>query len=90
MRKVQDGVVSGIADLIAKSPESASLAHGIAPRQAAVLVFQGLHGQMLDEILRHEPRSASAIRHERSEILRLLLTLLFPTLATTPTKRKAD
>ena len=77
MAKVQHGVIGGITDLIAASPESARLASGITPRQAAQIVFQGLHGQMLDEILQSDERSPATIRQQRSEVLHRLLGLLF-------------
>lgn len=78
---VHDRVIAVVTDLIAASPEAAALAPGVDARKAAETVFHGLHGLLLDEVLRNPDRSPEALLAERAGLLRRLWALLFPTLS---------
>ena len=77
--QVHEALVTGVSGLIAASPEAAHLAPGLSAQHAAEMVFHAIHGQLFDEILHGDVRSADAIKGNRVETLRRLRLLLFPT-----------
>lgn len=77
VHQVHGAVIRGVTDLIAASPEAARLAPGLSPPDAAEMIVHAIHGQLFDEIVQAEPRTADAIQHVRSATLRRLWTLLF-------------
>lgn len=79
--QIQDAVLAGVTELIAASPQAPHLASAVTPPQAAELIFHTLHGLMFDEILNAGARTQADLRRNRTETLRRLWTLLFPTLS---------
>lgn len=79
--QIQEAVLAGVTELIAGSPHARHLAAAVAPSQAAGLIFHTLHGLMFDEILNAGARTQAELRQLRTETLRRLWTLLFPTLS---------
>lgn len=78
--QVQIAVLAGVTELIAASPQAPHLAAGMQPQHAAELIFHTLHGLMFDEILNASTRTPAQTRQNRTETLRRLWMLLFPTL----------
>jgi AcrR family transcriptional regulator len=77
VRQVNEAVVAGVADLIAHSPEAARLAGELTPCEAAVMVFQAIHGEMFDEIMRLDAPTPPDVEKDRSRALRRISSLLF-------------
>lgn len=86
--QVHAAVIRGVAELIAGSPEAASLAPGVAPAEAAQVIFQAIHGRLFDEIAHAGTRSEDEIRLARSQNLRRIMTLLFPAGGPEPSPRR--
>src|ERR1044072_2436587 len=69
--------MSGVTDLIARSPEAQTASHGLKPAELAELIFGVARGMLMLDIL-HPPEMTAAERRARQlEVTRRLWRLLF-------------
>jgi TetR/AcrR family transcriptional regulator, repressor for uid operon len=77
VRDVLDTAMSGVTDLIARSPEAVSAAPGLKPREMAELIFAVARGMLMLDILRPQEMTAAERRARQLEVTRGLWRLLF-------------
>jgi TetR/AcrR family transcriptional regulator, repressor for uid operon len=77
VRDVLDTAMSGVTDLIARSPEAVSAAPGLKPREMAELIFAVARGMLMLDILRPQEMTAAERRARQLQVTRGLWRLLF-------------
>ena len=88
VRDVVKTAMDGVTDLIARSPEAESAAHGLPPNEAAELIFAVARGMLMRDVLQPPETTAAERRARQLEVTRRLWRLLFtgrsePTYAST-------
>src|ERR1700694_5218863 len=80
---VRDGLqtsMSGVTDLIARSPEAQrAAAHGLTPKELSELIFAVARGMLMRDVLQPQEMTAAERRARQLEVTRRLWTLLFKT-----------
>src|SRR2546423_4408304 len=71
--------MNGVADLIARSPESKTAAHDLAPKQMAELMFAVARGMLMFDILQPQEMTEAERRERQLEVVRNLWRLMFKT-----------
>src|SRR2546423_13063526 len=69
--------MNGVADLIARSPESKTAAHDLTPKQMAELIFAVARGMLMFDILQPQEMTAAERRERQLEVVRNLWRLMF-------------
>jgi AcrR family transcriptional regulator len=77
VRDVLQTAMSGVTDLIARSPEAESAAHGLKPHELAELIFAVSRGMLMRDVLRPQEMTAAERRTRQLEVTRRLWSLLF-------------
>ena len=77
VRDVLQTAMDGVTDLIARSPEAQSAAHGLAPNELAELIFAVARGMLMRDVLQPQELSAAERRTRQLEVTRRLWRLLF-------------
>ena len=77
VRDVLQTAMSGVTDLIARSPEAESAAHGLKPHEQAELIFAVSRGMLMLDILQPQEMTAAERRIRQLEVTRRLWSLLF-------------
>jgi TetR/AcrR family transcriptional regulator, repressor for uid operon len=77
VRDVLETAMDGVTDLIARSPEAQSAAHGLPPKELAELIFAAARGMLMLDVLRPHEMSAADRRTRQLEVTRRLWRLLF-------------
>jgi len=77
VRDVLQTAMSGVTDLIARSPEAESAAHGLKPREQAELIFAVSRGMLMRDVLQPQEMTAAERRTRQLEVTRRLWSLLF-------------
>jgi TetR/AcrR family transcriptional repressor of uid operon len=77
VRDVLDTAMSGVTDLIARSPEAVSSAAGLKPHEMAELIFAVARGMLMLDILQPPEMTAAERRARHVEVTRRLWRLLF-------------
>jgi len=83
VRDVCETSMKGVTDLIARSPEAAKAAHGLAPHEQAELIFAVARGMLMRDVLQPQEMTAAERRARQLEVTRRLWRLLF-TMETEP------
>jgi len=79
VRDMLSTAMNGVADLIARSPESKTAAHGLTPKQIAELIFATARGMLMFDILQPQEMTAAERRERQLEVVRNLWRLMFKT-----------
>jgi hypothetical protein len=69
--------MDGVTDLIARSPEGESAAHGLKPHELAELIFAVSRGMLMRDVLQPQTMTAAERRTRQLEVTRRLWRLLF-------------
>jgi AcrR family transcriptional regulator len=69
--------MDGVTDLIARSPEAESAAHGLKPHELAELIFAVARGMLMFDVLQPQEMTAAERRERQVEVTRRLWRLLF-------------
>jgi TetR/AcrR family transcriptional repressor of uid operon len=77
VRDVLNTGMTGLTDLIASSPESATATHGLKPNELAELIFAVARGMLMFDILQPQQMTAEERRTRQLEVTRRLWRLLF-------------
>jgi TetR/AcrR family transcriptional repressor of uid operon len=77
VRDVLQTAMSGVTDLIARSPEAESAAHGLKPHELAELIFAVSRGMLMRDVLQPQEMTAAERRTRQLEVTRRLWGLLF-------------
>jgi TetR/AcrR family transcriptional regulator, repressor for uid operon len=77
VRDVLKTAMDGVTDLIARSPEAQSTAHGLPPEKLAELIFAVARGMLMLDVLRPHELTAAERRGRQLEVTRRLWRLLF-------------
>jgi TetR/AcrR family transcriptional repressor of uid operon len=77
VRDVLQTAMNGVTDLIARSPEAESGAHGLKPHELAELIFAVSRGMLMRDVLQPEEMTAAERRTRQLEVTRRLWSLLF-------------
>ncbi len=77
VRDVLQTAMSGVTDLIARSPEAESAAHGLKPHEQAELIFAVSRGMLMRDVLQPQEMTAAERRTRQLEVTRRLWSLLF-------------
>jgi len=77
VRDVLQTAMDGVTDLIARSPEAQSAAHGLSPNELAELIFAVARGMLMLDVLRPQEMTATERRDRQLEVTRKLWRLLF-------------
>src|SRR3979411_1554023 len=77
VRDVLYTAMAGVTDLIARSPEAAKAAHGLAPHEQAELIFAVARGMLMRDVLQPQEMTAAERRARQLEVTRRLWRLLF-------------
>jgi AcrR family transcriptional regulator len=77
VRDVLETAMDGVTDLIARSPEAESAAHGLKPRELAELIFAVSRGMLMRDVLQPQEMTAAERRTRQLEVTRGLWSLLF-------------
>jgi len=77
VRDVLQTAMDGVTDLIARSPEAESAAHGLKPRELAELIFAVSRGMLMRDVLQPQTMTAAERRTRQLEVTRRLWRLLF-------------
>jgi TetR/AcrR family transcriptional regulator, repressor for uid operon len=77
VRDVLQTAMNGVTDLIARSPEAESAAHGLKPREQAELIFAVSRGMLMRDVLQPQEMTAAERRTRQLEVTRRLWSLLF-------------
>ena len=83
VRDVLQTAMDGVTDLIARSPEAESAAHGLKPHEQAELIFAVSRGMLMRDVLQPQEMTATERRTRQLEVTRRLWSLLFKS-ETTP------
>jgi AcrR family transcriptional regulator len=79
VRDVLQTAMSGVIDVIAKSPEGKNLAHNLTPQQMAELIFAAARGMLMFDILQPQEMTAAERRERQLQVVRNLWSLMFKT-----------
>ncbi len=77
VRDVLQTAMDGVTDLIARSPEAESAAHGLKPHEQAELIFAVSRGMLMRDVLQPQVMTAAERRTRQLEVTRRLWSLLF-------------
>jgi TetR/AcrR family transcriptional repressor of uid operon len=77
VRDVLQTAMDGVTDLIARSPEAESAAHGLKPDELAELIFAVSRGMLMRDVLQPQEMTAAERRTRQLEVTRRLWSLLF-------------
>jgi len=77
VRDVLQTAMDGVTDLIARSPEAESAAHGLKPHEQAELIFAVSRGMLMRDVLQPQDMTAAERRTRQLEVTRRLWSLLF-------------
>src|SRR5213596_4342965 len=77
VRDVLRTAMDGVTDLIARSPEAESAAHGLKPYELAELIFAVSRGMLMRDVLQPPTMTAAERRARQLEVTRRLWRLLF-------------
>jgi hypothetical protein len=77
VRDVLQTAMSGVTDLIARSPEAESASHGLKPHEQAELIFAVSRGMLMRDVLQPQEMTAAERRTRQLEVTRRLWSLLF-------------
>jgi TetR/AcrR family transcriptional repressor of uid operon len=77
VRDVLQTAMDGVTDLIARSPEAESAAHGLKSREQAELIFAVSRGMLMRDVLQPQEMTAAERRTRQLEVTRRLWGLLF-------------
>jgi TetR/AcrR family transcriptional regulator, repressor for uid operon len=77
VRDVLQTAMNGVTDLIARSPEAESAAHGLKPHELAELIFAVSRGMLMRDVLQPQEMTAAERRARQLEVTRRLWRLLF-------------
>src|SRR5438094_6535158 len=77
VRDVLETAMDGVTDLIARSPEAESAAHGLKPHELAELIFAVSRGMLMRDVLQPQEMTAAERRTRQLEVTRRLWRLLF-------------
>ena len=77
VRDVLQTAMDGVTDLIARSPEAESAAHGLKPHEQAELIFAVSRGMLMRDVLQPQEMTAAERRIRQLEVTRRLWSLLF-------------
>src|SRR5436305_8883797 len=77
LRDVLQTAMDGVTDLIARSPEAESAAHGLKPHELAELIFAVSRGMLMRDVLQPQEMTAAERRTRQLEVTRRLWRLLF-------------
>src|SRR6266849_8347858 len=77
VRDVLQTAMDGVTDLIARSPEAESAAHGLKPHELAELTFAISRGMLMRDVLQPQEMTAAERRTRQLEVTRRLWSLLF-------------
>src|SRR5713101_5215995 len=77
VRDVLKTGMDGVTDLIARSPEAESAAHGLKPHELAELIFAVSRGMLMRDVLQPQEMTAAERRTRQLEVTRRLWRLLF-------------
>src|SRR6266496_6236398 len=77
VRDVLQTAMSGVTDLIARSPEAQNAEHGLSPTELAELIFAVARGMLMFDVLRPQQMTAAERRERQLEVTRRLWRLLF-------------
>jgi TetR/AcrR family transcriptional regulator, repressor for uid operon len=77
VRDVLQTWMDGVTDLIARSPEGESAAHGLKPHELAELIFAVSRGMLMRDVLQPQTMTAAERRTRQLEVTRRLWRLLF-------------
>ena len=77
VRDVLQTAMAGVTDVIARSPEAQSAAHGLTPQELAELIFAVARGMLMRDILQPQEMTAAERRARQLEVTRKLWRLLF-------------
>src|SRR6266700_483542 len=77
VRDVLQTAMNGVTDLIARSPEAESGAHGLKPHELAELIFAVSRGMLMRDVLQPQAMTAAERRTRQLEVTRRLWSLLF-------------
>src|SRR5437762_11858854 len=72
VRDVLQTAMNGVTDLIARSPEAESGAHGLKPHELAELIFAVSRGMLMRDVLQPQELPAAERRTRQSEVTRRL------------------
>ena len=79
VRDVLQTAMSGVIDVIARSPEVKNAAHSLTPKQMAELIFAAARGMLMFDILQPQEMTAAERRERQLQVVRNLWRLLFNT-----------
>src|SRR3981081_3974129 len=79
VRDVLQTAMDGVTDLIARSPEAESAAHGLKPHELSELIFAVSRGMLMRDVLQPQEMTAAERRDRQGEVTRRLWRLLFKT-----------
>src|SRR6266508_5343600 len=77
VRDVLQTAMDGVTNLIARSPEAESAAHGLKPHELAELIFAVSRGMLMRDVLQPQEMTAAERRTRQLEVTRWLWRLLF-------------
>jgi TetR/AcrR family transcriptional regulator, repressor for uid operon len=77
VRDVLQTAMDGVTDLIARSPEAQTAAHGLSPTELAELIYAVARGMLMLDVLRPQQMTAAERRERQLEVTRRLWRLLF-------------
>jgi AcrR family transcriptional regulator len=77
VRDVLQTAMEGVTDLIARSPDAGSAAHGLKPHELAELIFAVSRGMLMRDVLQPQTMTAAERRARQLEVTRRLWRLLF-------------
>ena len=76
---VVDTAMSGVTELIARSPEGLAAASGLKPEQISELIFAVARGMLMRDVLQPTEMTAAERRSRQLEVAKRLWRLLFQT-----------
>lgn len=79
VRDVLQTAMSGVIDVIARSPEIKNVAHNLSPKQIAELIFAAARGMLMFDILQPQEMTAAERRERQLGVVRNLWRLMFKT-----------
>ena len=79
VRDLLGTAMNGVAELIARSPESKTAAGGLTPHQMAELIFAVARGMLMFDILQPQEMTAAERRERQLGVVRNLWRLMFKT-----------
>jgi len=77
VRDVLQTAMDGVTEVIARSPEGQSAAHGLSPTEMAEVIFAVARGMLMFDVLRPQQMTAAERRERQLEVTRRLWRVLF-------------